>query len=244
MQYLTPAELAKQAPATQRLRPKDPGLLDTAAFLRHIEREKGFLPVLAIQGTPHEDALYGPKKGRHLVVAADRRGNALILLNSHTGRRKTWMGTGFVAIREDRPLFVVGAAIPIARWRGFEEPLAELAKWDPALRGVKKALEAYSPTNIDISLFGGRYAEAAYLPDHKKAAPEGFANITARDSYELMFKMLARALDGNLPAADGVRKLKPIKGPDAVMQAANAAFTVAVSHLAAADIPFPRFQKT
>lgn len=243
MQYLTPQALTKAAPAAQRLREKSLTLLDTTAFLRHIGRDRGYLPVLAAQGTHHEDASYGPAKGRHLVVAADQRGNALILLNSHTVHRKAWMGAGFVATHGERPLFVVGAAIPVARWRGFAEPLAELDKWRPSLQEVKKSLTDWRPGLDGVSRFANAYADAAYLA--KKASPAAFSDIRPRDGYDMMFLMLEKALDGNVEPADpNARRLKPIKGPDALMHAANQAFRVAANMLNLTSIPFPEFQKS
>jgi hypothetical protein len=250
MQYLTPAQLAKQAPATQRLREKSLTLLDTAVFLRRVEHERGFLPVFAAQGTAHGDAHYGPTKGRHLVVAADRRGNALALLNSHTVHRKAWMGAGFVA-QGERPMFVIGAAIPVARWRGFDEPLAELDAWRPSLQDVRRALEEWTTfTGSDIRSYASEFSQAVYLPGHKPAAAHAFTDVTPANAYAMMFTMLGRVLDGNLPAADpAARRVKPIKGPDALMHAGNAAFNVAVDRLRARGrleltVPFPRYQKT
>lgn len=248
MQYLTPSELISKAPAARRFRTKDPSLLDTAAFLRHIEEDRGFQPVLAVQGTAHDDGRSGPGKGRHLVVAADRRGSALVLLNSHTVHRKAWMGAGFVAILNQQPLFIAGAVIPVARWRGFADPLAELDKWEPVLRDIRKGLDGWRLNADEVRAFAADFASAAYLQDHKKAAPEAFVDIAPKNAYEMTFLMLRRAMDGNLQPADpNARKLKPVKGPDAIMHAANAAFRVAASLAMvhgriSAPPPLPRFQ--
>lgn len=250
MQFLTPSELLKAAPGAGRLRAKDDSLLDTAAFLRHIAADRGLSPVLAVQGTAHGDSVHGASKGRHLVVAANPKGEALALLNSHSNHRKAWLGAGYVVLYGgERPLFVIGAALPVVRWRGFKEPLAELDRWKPTMQEVKKRLETWRPKWTDVATFAEKFVEAIYFEDHKRpssvAFPEGCGNC---DGYGLMFHMLRKAMDGNLPSADpSQRRLKPIKGPDTLMNAANAAFNVAANACWNTKIPFaplPRYHRT
>lgn len=249
MQFLTPSELTKAAPGASRLRVKDPSLLDTAAFLRHIERDRGLLPVMGVQGTSHGDSVHGPNKGRHLVVAANKKGEALALLNSHTNHRKAWMGTGYVAYVEEQPLFVMGAVLPVVRWRGFEEPLRELDRWQPTVREIYKQLEKFRLTDEAYDLFVEKFVEAIYFDDHKKPNIETFHSaIHSANALAAMFLLLRKALAGGLPAADpSQRRLKPIQGPDTVMNAANAAFIVAANacwHVERPIVPLPRYHRT
>lgn len=252
MEYLTPSALTKIAPAAARLPDKAPGMLDTDAFLKFVGREMGYKPVFAAQGTTHTDAALSPARGRHLVVAAAPGGEAVALLNSHTVHRKAWMASGFVRCAPE-PVFVLGAAVAIQRWRGVEPPLAALAEWQPSLGLAKKALKEWEPSAADIRAFLKDFAPAAYLPGHKAAHWRAFDGPWSGTMYDVMFDTVDQVLKGNLDPADpreGMgRRVKPIKGPDALMHLANAAFRSAVGRLRAtkritSPMVLPAYSKT
>lgn len=248
MDYLTPSKLVERAPAAARLREDATGKIDTAAFLALIAK-RGYRPVFATQGTSHADAAYPETKGRHLVVAANSGGHALAILNSHTVHRKAWIGAGFAETGES-PAFVLGAALPLQRWKGVEGPLKELDAYWPALYAGKEGMRGHSMSPREMAAFARAYAVRAYLPGHKAVSsgailpPPGIW-----DPWGLMFHMLRQVLAGNLPSAGAERRVKPIKGPDAIFQAASAAFACGVEQLRRSkrlEVPlnFPRFQKT
>lgn len=255
MEYLTPSALIKVAPAAARLVIKTPGMLDTDAFLKFVGKEMGYRPVFAAQGTTHSDAKMTANRGRHLVVAADVAGNALALLNSHTVHRKAWMASGFVGnAGEGQTGFVVGAAVPLQRWRGVAPPLEILTSWQPSLLLARKALQTWKPTGPEVRAYAALFATEAYLPGHKAAHWEAFTDVDRGGSmYDIMFSMVARAVEGNLRPADPRggqgRRVKPIKGPDALMRMANGAFRAAVLRLQATkrlSVPMvlPAYSKT
>jgi len=251
MNYLTPSALAARAPAAQPLGKNDPGLIDTAAFIRFIERELGHLPVAAIQGRPHSDVekkqhlAKRERQGRHLIVCTDHRGAATILLNSHTVRRKAWIAAGFYRGSTDRPLLFVGAAVPLRRWRGFRPAIEELERYRPAVANARKLMVQHTLTSRSLDQLAEKISDTAYLPDHKPIAPEHL--ITAAppgaNLWETMFRMLGKIVDGNLPAANPEgRKVKPVRGPDALMHAGNAVFNAGAELLGC--MALPTYRKT
>ena len=248
MQYLAPAELRKIAPATQKMPQSDENLISTKAFLRHVEK-LGFQPVFAAQGTPHADA-DEPLKSRHLVVAANSSGLAVALLNSHSIWRRAWIGAGFVFSNGD---FIIGAAVPLPRWKGFEDSLQQAYDHRDALIEARDALQNWKPNDFQCRWLTKQFAKTAWLKGHKqplaKALFDGIQNETA---YDAMNIMITAARAGGLPPAptDSVvpgRKLKPILSPDAVFHAANAAFNVGLAGLAKyklGEFTFPKFSRS
>ena len=240
MEYLTHNALLKSAPAAAKLISKDDGLLDTDAFLRFMLRQHGQKPVLAVQGTGHSDAKIKPQHGRHLVVVADSGGNATALLNSHTVHRKAWMATGFVRDVKGEPVFMAGAAVPLQRWRGVETPYTGLQPWDPSLALAKRVLRDWEPSAPELRAFVKAFSAAAYLPGHRAVNWQAFEGPFPASMWDIMFGLADKLLDGDLPSAEGQRRVKPIKGPDAILHLASAAFRTAVTHAhAAKKLPAP-----
>ncbi len=254
MEYLTPSLLKQAAPAAQKLGDTSGTLIDTAAFLRNVEK-RGFKPIFAAQGTPHGDSQHGANKGRHLVVVADKAGNAIALLNSHTVHRKAWLGAGFAMGVGDEARFLIGPAFAIARWKGLDIPLDELQAYRPGLLAVKGKLEGWEMDTKTQNALARAFVESVYLPGHKTCSSESLVpdwqTIDGWSAYASLMHMMAQVMTGSLEAAEGsgVRKVKPIRGPDALMHAACAAFAVGLDRMRAAkvtDMPFhfPRYQKT
>lgn len=244
MEYLTPKALLMGAPAAAKLSGKDDGLLDTDAFLKFMLRRHGQRPVLAVQGTGHSDAKIKPQHGRHLIVTADSGGNATAILNSHTVHRKAWMATGFVRmvgkLSADLPVFVAGAAIPLQRWRGVETPVAVLDQYASSLTLAKGTLRNWEPTGAQLRAFVKDFAASVYLPGHRAVSPDAFEGPFPPSMWDIMFGLVDKVLDGDLPSADGLRRVKPIKGPDAMMHLASATFRTAVEHAhGAKKLPAP-----
>lgn len=230
MEYLTHKALLMSAPAAATLNGKDDGLLDTDEFLKFMLRKHNQRPVLAVQGTGHSDAKIKPQHGRHLIVTAGVGGSATALLNSHTVHRKAWMATGFVRDVKGEPVFVAGAAIPLQRWRGVEIPVGVLDQYASSLTLAKGTLRNWEPTGAQLRAFVKDFAVAVYLPGHRAVSPDAFEGPFPLTMWDIMFGLVDKVLDGDLPSADGLRRVKPIKGPDAMMHLASAAFRTAVEH--------------
>ena len=240
MEYLTHNALLKSAPAAAKLSGADDGLLDTDAFLKFMLRRHGQKPVLAVQGTGHSDAKIKPQHGRHLIVVADSGGNATALLNSHTVHRKAWMATGFVRDVKGEPVFVAGAAMPLQRWRGVETPVAALEQYASSLTVAKRALKDWVPTGTELRSFIKAFSTAAYLPNHRAVNWQAFEGPFPAILWDIMFGLADKVLDGDLPSAEGQRRVKPIKGPDAILHLASATFRTAVAHAhTARKLPAP-----
>ncbi len=250
MKYLTPSLLKQSAPAAQKLGDTSGTLIDTAAFLRNVEK-RGFKPIFAAQGTPHGDSQHGANKGRHLVVVADKAGNAIALLNSHTVHRKAWLGAGFAMGVGDDARFLIGPAFAIARWKGLDIPLDELVAYRDGLIAAKERLDDWALEPRGIIALAKDFVASVYLPGHKTCSPASLIVTPEYKIFPLLMHMMAKVMTGSLEAAEGneVRKVKPIRGPDALMHAACAAFAVGLDRMRAAkvtDMPFhfPRYQKT
>ena len=230
MEYLTPKALLLSAPAAAKLSDKSDGLLDTNEFLKFMLQQHGQRPVLAVQGTGHSDAKIKPQHGRHLIVTAGVGGSATALLNSHTVHRKAWMATGFVRDVKGEPVFVAGAAMPLQRWRGVQPPYDSLRAWDQSLILAKGTLRNWEPTGAQLRAFVKDFAASVYLPGHRAVSPDAFEGPFPPTMWDIMFGLVDKVLDGDLPSADGLRRVKPIKGPDAMLHLASAAFRTAVEH--------------
>lgn len=239
MEYLSPSSLRKAAPAVQKL--PDPGtLIDTSVFLKAIAKFD-YRPVLAVQGTPHRDTGKKVARGRHLIVSADPKGSALVLLNSHTILRSAWLGIGFARSVKDHVQFLIGAAMPISRWKGFEPPLMALMAYRGSLQAVKKGFEEWTPSSEVQATLAASVAKNAYL--HRACRAEEL-DPGAVPAWEGMLEMFDKLRAGNMVAAKGKYKVKPIRGPDALFHAANAVFNAGltlmpVKHYGGVELKFP-----
>lgn len=256
MEYLTPHELRKAAPAAKHLPRSSETLVDTADFIKHVDL-LGFRPVFATQGTPHGDSARkgDPAHGRHLVICAKPAGEAVFLLNSHTVARKAWLGIGFYERLAVRPTEggwtlepLIGAAIPLPRWRGFEDPLAELSGYWDGVREARIGLHQWSPGTVSRRSLAQEIASTAYLPGHKTPSAALFQAHYAMMAWDQLLHAMEVLRQGNLEPATPGRRVKPIKGPDALFHAANAVFNAGVRTLRSASdteyMVFPRYVKT
>jgi hypothetical protein len=247
MEYLTPSQLAAVAPAARRLTDPDEKKLDTALFLRFAAK-RGYRPVLAFQGKPHQNQ-GTPSKGRHLVISAKSNGEMVVLLNSHTPDRKAWLGVGFIDPAEKG--FLIGAAAPVKRWKGYEAVWAELESYLPALRTGKEGLQAFSPDKAALRAMLVEFASTAYFPGYKQPNIEALAEsleATKGSAQTILFQIIAKLIKGGTAAKGrGERAVKPLRGPDALMNAACAAHRVGLSVLAHRKPPlllaFPTYHK-
>jgi len=255
MNYLTPAKLAAAAPAAQPLLDKTRGLIDTSAFVKYITDTLGHRPVMAVQGKPHGDVpsrqrqfhlAKRERKGRHMIVCADANGRATVLLNSHTVRRKAWLGAGFFRTQEADPggLLLVGVAIPLQRWRGPEEAVEQLERFRPVLNMAREQMRDYKlKDQRTVDHLAEEISRQAYLPEHKAIGPEQLLTAWSLNLYDTLFGMLARVIEGNQPAADpSRRKVKPVRGPDALMHAANTIYNIGADMVG--SHPLPTYRKT
>jgi len=252
MNTLSPSELYTKAPAAQPLPKKRPiGLIDTNEFLDIIRKTLGHKPVMAVQGRAHSDVdglskraaiAKRERSGRHLVVCANAQGAATIVLNSHTVRRKAWIAAGYY--RSNPELLLVGIALPLQRWRGYEAALEELERYRPQLALARGEMRLLKPSWSDIDKIALRVSKEAYLPGHKPIAPSELISVTASSIYDVLFGMLQRVVAGNLPAADkDKRNVKPVKGPDALMHAGNVLWNIGTDRLET-PIALPKYRKT
>jgi hypothetical protein len=253
MNTLSPSELFERAPGAQPLAKKhSPGLIDTNEFMAVIRKTLGHKPVMAVQGRAHSDVDGMSKKaaiakrerqGRHLIVCADESsGAATIVLNSHTVRRKAWIAAGFYEPK--RGLLLVGVALPLQRWRGYKTALDELERYRAQLTRARRELRQRAPQGPEIDAFAERVSKEAYLPGHKPIAPGELVSVRSGSVFRVLFDMLARVVEGNLPAAEqDRRKVKPIKGPDALMHAGNVMWNIGTDSLAHPPA-LPKYRKT
>lgn len=251
MNYLTPSQLAKLAPAAvQDVDDDTTNLIDTIAFLKFIEAEKGYKPALAVQGTPHSDSKAGAgSQGKHLVGSASNNGNAIFLMNSHTVRRRAWIASGFIRQGETQPLCLIAAALPLQRWRSFEEALADLDRYAVAARDMRKQLLSYAPDNEDVRWMINATVRTAYLPKHKPMAASELVGVQGETLYDIVFALLERLQQPGRRANESSRKVKALAGPDAIMHAGNALFTAACKRLDDIGVvvyapALPTFRKT
>lgn len=255
MQYLTPSEIKKVAPAISKLPTEmatQENLIDTTVFLRHLET-LGYRPITVLQGTPHADAK-SQSRGRHLAVAANRRGEVIAILNSHTVWRRAWLGAGYlIGATEAGPEFILGTAVPLPRWRGFEEPLALLQDYQTALWDAKSTLNGWLTLSMHQRWMARYFAPRAYLPGHKTPRPQELIDPSEwpeAPATAVLAHMLRAVRRGGLrPDSHPVahvrpRKLKPIQSPDALFKASNVAFQTGIAAMAKYKIgtyAFPQF---
>ncbi len=237
MNYLTPSALREFAPAAHRQPQSDDKLINTGAFLRHIGT-LGYKPVFAAQGTPHKDS-DTELKSRHLVVAAKDNGQCLAILNSHTVWRRAWLGAG--THFGNGPGFLLGAVVPLPRWKGYDAPLEKLLALQEPLNQASASLGAWRPTNHEVRWLAKRIASTAYFKDHRKPLVKGLygdmnndgLTWTMRTAVYFMYRLIVEG--GLSPEPTGKvtppRKLKPIISPDALMLASSAAFQAGMAAL-------------
>lgn len=240
MNYLTPSALREFAPAAQRLPQSDDNLINTGRFLRHIDG-LGYKPVFAAQGTPHKDS-DTELKSRHLVVAAKPSGECLAILNSHTIWRRAWMGAGFwygAADAEPKSWFLLGAVVPLPRWKGYEPPLEKLLALQTSLKTAHEALGAWRPNIHEVRWLAKKIASTAYFKDHRKPLVRSLYEDLQSENWTMrsaLFYMYRLAVEGGLPPEPNgrlkpLRKLKPIIAPDALMLASNATWQAGMAAL-------------
>lgn len=242
MTYLTNAELMAAAPAAERMKKVKDGLIDTYAFVRHVEQTYNHRPVMAVQGKPHRDGGADRRKrqGRHFIVMAGHNGNATILLNSHLVRRKAWVAAGWW--RKEQVL--IGVALPLQRWRGYETALEELERYRAQLATVRTEMRLHVMNPRQTTQLADAISATAYLPGHNPIAAEELLPGDRPTLYDTLFAMHAIILKGNAkPAGVDKRKVKPVKGPDALMQLGNAVFRAGVD-LMGSTVALPGYRKT
>jgi hypothetical protein len=258
MSYLSPAELVERAPAAKPMIKVQNGLIDTSAFVKYIRKRLGHRPVMAVQSNPHLYESEGRSKakikvtsrlqqsrerqGRHFIVMAGPTGQATILLNSHLVRRKAWLAAGFW--RKGQVL--IGVAIPLQRWRGFEAAVDELERYRGLMNEARMAMRTCVIGPGEVRKLAQTVSNTAYLPGHNAIAPDELVDAMAgRESlYGALLGMHAVILKGNSkPAEADKRKVKPVKGPDALMQLGNAVFNAGVE-VSGGPVALPAYRKT
>lgn len=230
MDTLSLHAVVKAAPAAAPVRTaREDGLISTSAFLRHVEREHGMKPVLAVQGKGHIDASRDSpaKMGRHFVVAAqpgDGIKQALFLLNSHQKHRRTHIGYGFW--NKERESFLIGPSMAIQRWKGFKEPVHVLTTlWAQAFGWYEQVLPRLGMTDTERFAFGTYMARYGYT-DFVEARPSAKALVDGLSGATMMtaFDIVARMRRGNLATrARGHRNIKGVRRPDGLFHAGLAA---------------------
>jgi len=218
--------LAEAPAAARRKNASKEGLIDTSEFLRRVDRLYDYHPVLAVQGTTHEDSANAEEKnGRHLVVAAGRSG-AVFLLNSHTKDRRAHIGVGFW--KADG--FLIGPTSPVQRWAGYDTILEGLMARSGDLNKVSRSLQAWVPNATEIQQITRAVVRKGYM-EGVAARPAPHA-LCDPDSWEgsardLGFEMIRRMRAGNLEAATkGGRRVKGIRRPDGLFHAGMMVFAI------------------
>ena len=224
MTHLTKAQLLAAAPATApRTDAESAKLLDTSEWIR-IMRSRGMQPVFAIQGTPHGDAKEArPEDGRHLVVITDGSANkAFMLLNSHTKDRRCLMGVG-VWNGSD---FLIGASLPLQRWRGWSGPHERLSLCRPEIAVLCARLADWRPSPATIRSFVADVIPHAYEKGQNLPASDVLAEGLGGSMLEVCFGLMGKFRAGNVASARrGRRNVKAMKRPDALFRAAKAVLT-------------------
>ncbi|MFA5901741.1 MAG: hypothetical protein WC829_21800 [Hyphomicrobium sp.] len=237
MKFLTPSQILKQASGARRLTSAEEaeGLFDTQAFIRLADELYGMKPVMAVQGTPHKDARAGElSQSKHLIGVAKPGGATILLLNSHTPRRRTWIANGFVRQREDKTYALIGAAVPVQRWRGIGQALEELARHHHEVNRARQAMRDYEVTGVDIHLVVGKALKRAFMPGHKAADCCVLENIAPGGGvtmFDTAFAIVKALQEPGLKIEGTGRRMKPRVGPDALFYAGNAIFEIALRRL-------------
>lgn len=231
MDTLTRKQLIELAPgAAPRKNAAKERLIDTSAWLDNVA-EAGFEPVMAMQGSTHEDAERDPKNGRHLVVAANSQGVAVTLLNSHDRLMRVWSGAGHWWEGE----LLLADVSPIQRWKFCD------VKWVPGvmtdvLKDAMDRLFAKTATSATEDHMAEAIAKEGYLGgrgrpswrDLQDASRSGA--VFRRSVGQAAFAMVAAGRLGNLAPATKkqARRIKGIRRPDAYQHLALAAYRAAM----------------
>lgn len=221
-------EVSKEAPAASpRRNASREGLIDTAEFLRWLDSNFGFKPVLAVQGTAHRDAnVIDAKSGRHLVAAVNSRGHGYALLNSHFKDRRAHIG--MCAVRPGTTDMLILDSTPVQRWKGYApviESFAAAGKWSEG-RAVLDALAAWTPSHktlgdIAAHMVTQGYLSYATLRPTMESLRDDYNGDALGFAYHLIAKMKAGRLPSSLP---GTRKVRGIRRPDTLFHAGMMAF--------------------
>jgi len=207
------------APAVAKRKDADrEGLIDTTQFLRFARRQ-GFLPVLAVQGSGHDDSAHAKEKnGRHLVIAARPTTAALFLLNSHTKDRRAHIGIGWW--KDDG--FLIGPSTPVQRWLGYEDVIEDLTRNTQDLGRTTRALQDWIPDEQTVRLLARTMSRRGYMAGvvNRPAWQALVENIGNPNAKELGFEIIRRMREGNLAAIDGGRRIKGVRRPDGLFHAA------------------------
>lgn len=245
MEYMTPNQVARLIPPRPAKKKTTAiGLIDTRAWIRHVGRVR-FRPIFATQGSPHSDAIVAKGRNRHLVVCAGPNSRALILLNGHVTHRRAWLGLG---IAKDN-LFLAAAVIPMQRWKDLSERMSDLLAWQTVVQPVTETMKSYQPSVSDLQRLAASVAQRAYLPGNKTAKASALYVEEGTTLRDACFEMFGRILKGNIEASTGTRKLKGLKGPDAILYASNAIWTEAVdllyrrNKLTGPHVPYPSYSR-
>lgn len=237
MKFLTPSQILKQASGARRLTDDETkeGLFDTQAFIQLVDKLYGMKPVMAVQGTPHKDSRAGElSQSKHLIGVAKPGGAAIFLLNSHTPRRRTWIASGFVRRleREGDIFALIGAAVPVQRWRGIGQALDEVARHHHEVTRARQVLKERIATPADVDYMIEQTLANAYMPGHKTAARDSMKKPAALHGlFDVAFKLLATLQEPGLKIEGTGRRMKPLTGPDALFYAGNAIFDIAMRRL-------------
>jgi hypothetical protein len=214
------------APAAASRRNADrEGLIDTTAFLKHIRTAYGMTLGVAVQGKRHEDASPKTKAhdGRHLVAASRADGLTFFLLNSHFKDRRAHIGVG---VRRDAS-FLIGPTMAIQRWKGYEEPVAQLASRFGSISRTVSSFGQLRLTDREIYAFARAMAKHGYLKTiEARPAPKALIDgLISQNGLDVGFLVVSRMRDGNLASATpGGRRIKRIRRPDGLFHAGMVAF--------------------
>jgi hypothetical protein len=201
------------------------GLIDTTAFLKHIRTAYGMTAGVAVQGKRHEDASPKTKAhdGRHLVAASSPDGLTFFLLNSHFKDRRAHIGVG---VRRGES-FLIGPTMAIQRWKGFEEPVAQLASRFGGVSGAVTGFGQLRLTDREIYAFARAMAKQGYLKTiEARPAPKALIDgLTSQNGLDVGYFIIGRMRDGNLTAGTaGGRRIKRVRRPDGLFHAGMVAF--------------------
>jgi len=224
MNTLSLPHVARKAPAAApRKRAKDDGLIDTAAFLRHVRAAHDMTPVVVVQGKRHKDSEKAKAKdGRHLVAASRPDGITFFLLNSHFKDRRAHVGVG---VQCDES-FLIGPSTAVQRWRGFEEPVEQLSSRFRDVHRAVKAFERMRLTDREINDFARKMSQRGYMVgvEARPAARALVDGLASNKALDVGYHVIGRMRAGNLDATDGGRRIKRIRRPDGLFHAGMVAF--------------------
>lgn len=221
-------EVSKEAPAAApRRNASREGLLDTAEFLRFLDRNHGLKPVLAVQGTSHRDAaVIDAKSGRHLVAAVNSRGQGFALLNSHFKDRRAHIG--MCMVRPGTTDMIIIDSTPVQRWKGYASVIESFdKKWSEAWT-VLDALAVWTPSAKTLAEMAGSMVISGYMAyaTLKPTSRSLWENYDG-DALGFAFHMIAKMKEGRLPSSTpGTRKVRGIRRPDTLFHAGMVSFDI------------------